>query len=219
MRRRKDFVVAESERVQNFEVYRHSGPAQTREDNSSFWFLLVLIGLVALGVVGFLFAGGGGDDADAKDDPAVVVDAGPAEPAPQSVFDRLDWIQEQEGAESALSVAENQYLVEYPNAPNLKKRIEELKKATTVGEDAELIEAREDARMMAGAGRNEEALQAIERILERTDYQDAEANYLKAKVLLQTGDTFGAQSALEEAEALGHDQAEVEAMRRMLEGQ
>jgi len=211
--------VAESERVQNFEVYRHSGPARAQEDNSGFWFLLVLIGLVAFGVLGFLFMGGGGDEADEKEGSDVVVEAGPADPAPQSVFDRLDWIQSQEGAESALSVAENQYLVEYPNAPNLKKRIEELKKAATVGEDAELTEAREDARMMAGAGRTDEALQAIERILERTEYQDAEANFLKAKVLLATGDTFGAQGALEEAEALGYDQGEIEALRRTLEGQ
>lgn len=210
--------MAEPEK-QQFEVYRHKQPARAQggDDNSSFVLIMVALGMVAVVIGGLIFASGG--EEENPDGPAngPAVEAPVGQPAPQSVFDRLDWVQDQEGVESALALAEDKYLVEYPNAPNLKKRIEEMRAAMTVGEDVIVKELLEDARKQIGGGNLEEGMATVDQILERTDRQNGEAYFLKASALLQQGDRFGAESALEEAEILGFSPGQVEAMRRTLE--
>ena len=46
--------------------------------------------------------------------------------------------------------------------------------------------------------------------------QDPEAHFLKAKALLQGGDNFGAESALEEAAYQGYNAGEIEELRRQM---
>ncbi|MCA8925732.1 MAG: hypothetical protein KDD82_28240 [Planctomycetes bacterium] len=209
--------MAESERQQQFEVYRRrpTGPAQ--DDDGKFWLILVLIAVIGIGVVGALFASRKSDDADKPPQvPSNAANTGPADPAPQSVFDRLDWIQDQEGPASALALAEEKYLVEYPNAPNLVERIKALRALTTTGQDEVVRELREDARRQVAAGQLEDGMSTIEQILERTNGQDPEAHFLKAKALLQGGDNFGAESALEEAAYQGYNAGEIEELRRQM---
>jgi tetratricopeptide (TPR) repeat protein len=209
----------QQEKKPEFEVIRRAPPPDTGSPAAPAMIGLVL--LLALGIGGYFVMQGGGDDTNGDDPTAspsptqVVAD----EPAPDYVWEQIDFLTEQGSLQQALDAVESA-LEDYPNSSELKTRRAELREELGLGasDSAGASPARliQDAKKQIGNSQWEAALDLLDAALDDDD-ENAEAYYLRGRCLGELGDTLQAIGSLEDAKALGYDEGKVNALVRQFQ--
>ncbi|MBX3471645.1 MAG: tetratricopeptide repeat protein [Planctomycetes bacterium] len=208
---------AKKEDRPDFKVIR-SAPAP--ESGPNLMPVLLLVGVLALGVGGYVVTQRKGADADPKGTPKTTTEtatpAGP--PAPDFVMEKIGFYENEGRLAQALTYAQEK-LVDYPGAPNLRAKIRELR--GKLGQD--VVTNPEDALRQAAAriqaGQLQEALDGLDGLLSEqtlSDPQRARASFLLAMAHGGLGNSLDARNALETAASLGHDAGEVARLREKL---
>lgn len=185
--------------------------------------VLAFVVVVGLAVGGYLYtqrssAGGDGKTGPGKTGPVTTTGTGTefAAAAPDFVMEKISFYENEGRLDDALTHALEQQK-EYPDAPNLKAKIKELREKTGV------VELPPDE-AIAAAGRRiqakqyEEALAALDAIDADglTDAQKGKLYFTRAAACIGLGNGADASSALDSAANFGYPAAEVDALRQQL---
>lgn len=194
---------------------------QPVEESSSAGLMMIVAGLlvvVALGAALMMRR----PAADAGQGDGKTAPPGPATPPvklPEFVLGQIEFLEEQGQLKGALEKAES-YKVEYPNSPELDAKIKTLRQHLGL-EEGPAASPRATAqqlmvaRQLAGEGRFDQALEALDKALE-SDPESAEAMFARGDILAAQGNKLDATGAYEAARSFGFDPAQVDAALQRL---
>jgi tetratricopeptide (TPR) repeat protein len=202
-----------------FKVIRN----QPQEEGSSAGVMMAIAGVLvvlALGAALLLRRPASGEDQPGGGEATgPTTPATPPTPAPDFVLEAIEFLEGEGQLKQALDKTE-EYLIEYPNAPELKAKRRSLRQrlgleegGAPAGQSAGnlLLEARK----LAGEGKLDEALEAVDRALD-ADSENADALFLKGEVLARQGNKLDATGAFEAARGAGYDSKRVDdAIKRL----
>lgn len=214
-----------AEKAADFRVIRSAAAAEPAGASMA-PLIIGLVLVVGLAVGGYLYSqrgggatpsGNGGGTTKTNDPKNTTEPAAPTDPMPDFVRDRIEFLKNEGNFEGALAYAVEKQ-ADYPDAPDLKEEIGELRERTGVPAPLPPAEAIASAARRLEAKQYEEALEELDGIDDEglTDAQKAKAKFLVALANAGLGNKLDALNALEEAEALGHPAAEIDPLRDQL---
>ncbi|MCO5166873.1 MAG: hypothetical protein M9894_10965 [Planctomycetes bacterium] len=202
----------------DFKVIRSAPPP---ESGPNLMPLVLLVVVVAIGVGGYTMTQRkAAPAADGKKGTTTTERATTptGDPAPDFIMERIGFYENEGRIEQALSYAQEKQ-ADYPDAPNLRAKVKELRGKLGMDMVTNPEEALRLGAQRIQAGQLREAVDGLEglvRTAELSDSQRARASFLLAMAHGGLGNSLDARNALETAAALGHDQAEVQRLREKL---
>lgn len=206
----------------DFRVIRSAPPP---DSGPSLMPLVLLVVVVALGIGGYSYsqkkddgAGADGKTTSSTDGrSSTTTPAATGEPAPDFVMERIGFYEQEGNLERALEWAQEK-LATYPNAPNLRAKITELRGKLGLDMLANPEDALRQTTQRIAAGQHQEAVDTLTLLLggELTEKQQARAFFLLANAQANLGNMEDARSALLSAAERGYDPKECQALEEQL---
>jgi tetratricopeptide (TPR) repeat protein len=186
--------------------------------------LVLLVLIIALGVGGYMYSQRSDAPADGKTDTkagtgtSTGTSAPTGDPAPDFIMERVGFYENEQQLERALEYAQEK-LATYPNAPNLRAKITELRGKLGLDVLANPEDGLRQVAQRISAGQHAEAVDTLTLLLggELTEAQQGRAFFLLATAQANLGNTEDARSALSSAADSGYDPAQVKALEEQLE--
>ncbi len=182
--------------------------------------IVLLVVIIALGVGGYMYSQRADAPADGKTDTkaGTGTPAPAGEPAPDFIMERIGFYENEQQLERALEYAQEK-LTTYPNAPNLRAKVTELRGKLGLDVLANPEDGLRQVAQRISAGQHAEAVDTLTLLLggELTEAQQGRAFFLLATAQANLGNIDDAKSALSSAADSGYDPAQIKALEEQLD--
>lgn len=142
-------------------------------------------------------------------------DTAPVAPLPDSVTNQLDFLEGEGNFERALEKARGYLEENYPNHPELKRRIASYERRLSGDSEPSQAGGLARAQTLLREGKAGQALEVAEAVIDETP-DDALAHFVAAIACGQLGDTVRGLTFAERAKELGHDPSECDTLMARL---